>query len=98
MPSRGFESSLPSALPFRPSGELVFASWQRSATAAPKAARRQVVRPPYGRLVADIDALGYAAVGRRYGVSDNAIRNWRRAYEAEAATTAADEPLAPTSV
>jgi transposase-like protein len=56
------------------------------------------VRPPYARLVAEIDALGYAAVGRRYGVSDNAIRNWRRAYEAEAATTAADEPLAPTSV
>ena len=63
-----------------------------------QAARGQVVRPPYARLVAEIDALGYAAVGRRYGVSDNAIRKWRRAYEAEAATTAADDPLAPTSV
>ena len=63
-----------------------------------QAARRQVVRPPYGRLVADIDALGYAAVGRRYGVSDNAIRKWLRAYEAEAAMTAADGPPAPTSL
>jgi len=56
------------------------------------------VRPAYARLVAEIDALGYAAVGRRYGVSDNAIRKWRRAYEAEAATTAAEEPLVPTSL
>jgi transposase-like protein len=32
--------------------------------------------------VREIDALGYLAVGRRYGVSDNAIRKWRRAYEA----------------
>jgi hypothetical protein len=62
-----------------------------------QAARREVVRPAYARLVAEIDALGYAAVGRRYGVSDNAIRKWRRAYEAEAAT-AADGPLAPTSL
>jgi hypothetical protein len=63
-----------------------------------QAARREVVRPAYARLVAEIDALGYAAVGRRYGVSDNAIRKWRRAYEAEAATTAAEEPLVPTSL
>ena len=61
-------------------------------------ARRAVARPPYARLVAEIDALGYAAVGRRYGVSDNAIRKWRRAYEAEAATTPADGAPAPTSL
>ena len=60
--------------------------------------RRAVVRPPYARLLAEIDALGYAAVGRRYGVSDNAIRTWRRAYETDAATTPAGEPLAPTSL
>jgi transposase-like protein len=33
--------------------------------------------------VREIEALGYLAVGRKYGVSDNAIRKWRRAYEAE---------------
>ena len=61
-------------------------------------ARRRVVRPPYARLLAEIDALGYAAVGRRYGVSDNTIRKWRRAYEAETATGSADGPMAPTSL
>jgi transposase-like protein len=35
-------------------------------------------RPPYEELIAEI------AVGRKYGVSDNAIRKWVRAYEAEA--------------
>ena len=35
---------------------------------------RKVERPPYERLVKEIDALGYCAVGRKYGVSDNAVR------------------------
>jgi len=35
--------------------------------------------------VHEIDELGYVGVGRKYGVSDNAVRKWRRAYEAEAA-------------
>jgi transposase-like protein len=47
-------------------------------------ARRRVTRPPYEQLVAEIAALGYTGVGRKYGVSDNAVRKWRRAYEAEA--------------
>ena len=46
-------------------------------------ARRRVSRPPYDQLLREIDALGYAGVGRRYGVSDNAVRKWRRAYEAD---------------
>jgi transposase-like protein len=54
-----------------------------------QAARRRVSRPPYEQLVREIEALGYLAVGRRYGVSDNAIRKWRRAYEAERARDAA---------
>jgi hypothetical protein len=49
----------------------------------PQPARRRVQRPPYEQLVREIEALGYLAVGRKYGVSDNAIRKWRRAYEAE---------------
>jgi transposase-like protein len=27
--------------------------------------------------------MGYAAVGRKYGVSDNAVRKWVRWYEGE---------------
>jgi transposase-like protein len=49
----------------------------------PQPARRRVERPPYEQLLREIEALGYLAVGRKYGVSDNAIRKWRRAYEAE---------------
>jgi hypothetical protein len=54
----------------------------------PRISQRRVERPPYEQLVAEMDLLGYLAVGRRYGVSDNAIRKWRRAYEAEAESTA----------
>jgi transposase-like protein len=61
------------------------------------------VRPPYEQLVREIDELGYVGVGRKYGVSDNAVRKWRRAYEAElggvAPPAAADrEPEHPEEV
>ena len=32
-------------------------------------------------LKAEIDKLGYSGVGRKYGVSDNAVRKWLKAYE-----------------
>ena len=44
---------------------------------------RRVERPPYDQLMAEIRASSYLAVGKRYGVSDNAIRKWVRQYEAE---------------
>jgi hypothetical protein len=44
---------------------------------------RRAERPPYEQLVAEVEALGFAAVGRRCGVSDNAIRKWIRRYERE---------------
>jgi hypothetical protein len=49
----------------------------------PEPAKRQVERPGYEQLVAEIDATSYLAVGRKYGVSDNAVRKWVRAYEYE---------------
>ena len=45
--------------------------------------QRKVDRPPYNHLVREVAAIGYLATGRRYGVSDNAIRKWLRQYEAE---------------
>src|SRR4051812_49693922 len=48
-------------------------------------ARRRVPRPPYDQLLREIEALGYLGAGRKYGVSDNAIRKWRRAYETDRA-------------
>ena len=40
---------------------------------------RKVARPPLGTLLAETEQLGFSAVGRKYGVSDNAIRKWIRA-------------------
>jgi len=42
---------------------------------------RKVVRPEYSSLIADIDKIGYLGVGRKYGVSDNAIRKWVKYYQ-----------------
>jgi hypothetical protein len=46
---------------------------------------RWVERPPYERLMREIGETSWSAVGRKYGVSDNAVRKWVRWYEAEAA-------------
>lgn len=55
----------------------------------PKPHIRKVERPPYEQLKAELAASNYSAVGRRYGVSDNAVRKWMRWYEASAAREAA---------
>jgi hypothetical protein len=44
---------------------------------------RKVERPPYEQLLSEVADVGYLAVGRNYGVSDNAIRKWVRQYERE---------------
>lgn len=49
----------------------------------PVAEYRRVKRPPYEQLLAEIEATSYCAVGRKYGVSDNAVRKWVRFYERE---------------
>jgi transposase-like protein len=41
-----------------------------------------VERPPYDVIVRETAALGFSAVGRKYGVSDNAVRKWMRWHEA----------------
>jgi hypothetical protein len=63
--------------------------WDRShLRGVPKPATRRVERPPYRQLVSEIEATGYAAVGRKYGVSDNAVRKWVRQYDRERAARA----------
>jgi ribosomal protein S27AE len=57
--------------------------WDRSHLRGARPDMRKVERPPYEQLLAEVQAMGYSAVGRKYGVSDNAIRKWVRAYEAE---------------
>jgi hypothetical protein len=43
--------------------------------------KRKCIRPPYGVLISEIATNGYCATGRKYGVSDNAIRKWVKMYE-----------------
>jgi hypothetical protein len=54
--------------------------WDRAGRPRP-GGRKVRERPPYEQLLAEIAATGWSAVGRKYGVSDNAIRKWVRAYE-----------------
>ena len=42
---------------------------------------RKVERPPYEQLIKEINELGYCGVGRKYGVTDNSIRKWKKYYE-----------------
>jgi hypothetical protein len=42
---------------------------------------RKTQRPDYDTLKTEIDNLGYVKTGKKYGVSDNAIRKWLRFYE-----------------
>jgi Zn finger protein HypA/HybF involved in hydrogenase expression len=56
--------------------------YARDGAARPDA--RKVVRPSYEQLLREISESSFLAVGRRYGVSDNAIRKWVRQYEREA--------------
>jgi hypothetical protein len=37
---------------------------------------RRVKRPSQDFLCKEVKEFGYSAVGRKYGVSDNAIRKW----------------------
>jgi hypothetical protein len=55
----------------------------RSHLRGPRPKARKLERPSYEQLVTEVQAVGYCAVGRKYGVSDNAIRKWLRAYERE---------------
>jgi hypothetical protein len=75
---------------FRPSGSKQRHCSQRcgglsDASREAQVASRLVERPPYEQLVAEIAEMGWQAVGRKYGVSDNAVRKWVRWYEREAA-------------
>jgi hypothetical protein len=65
--------------------------WDRSKLRGqPNRAERRVSRPPYEQLLAEIEATSYCAVGRKYGVSDNAVRKWVKFYERERELNAAE--------
>ena len=47
---------------------------------------RKVIRPSFGQLLEDLSIMSYCAVGKKYGVSDNAIRKWIKFYESTSVT------------
>lgn len=46
-----------------------------------KIKQRKVERPLYEKLLQELKDSSYVAVGRKYGVSDNAVRKWVKSYE-----------------
>lgn len=42
---------------------------------------RKVQRPPYEILAREIKQIGFSGTGRKYGVSDNAVRKWLHYYK-----------------
>jgi hypothetical protein len=85
-------------------GEEFFASTNRQRYCSPHCGRRwdrrgralvvgrKVDRPPEDQLLREIEELGYLGVGRRYGVSDNAVRKWVKAYARERAVAEGRDP------
>jgi hypothetical protein len=64
----------------------------RSLVGVPVPTSRRVQRPPHQQLLAEVLEMGYRAVGRKYGVSDTAIRKWLRQYEREVAVGEGRDP------
>ena len=66
--------------------------WDRKGRSRPGG--RSVKSPPREQLLAEIRELGYLATGRKYGVSDNAVRKWMLAHERERAVAEGRDPEA----
>jgi 5-methylcytosine-specific restriction endonuclease McrA len=47
----------------------------------PKNNRKVPNRPSLEQLEKDLETMSYVAVGKKYGVSDNCIRKWLKAYQ-----------------
>ncbi len=77
--------------------------WDRSAVGStraglrgvPSPSARKVERPPFEQLIEEIEATSYLAVGRKYGVSDNAVRKWVRFYRNQMEREATAREAAP---
>lgn len=63
---------------------------RRGSRGIPAPSARKVERPPYEKLMEEIERTSYLAVGRKYGVSDNAVRKWVRFYRRQMEREAAE--------
>jgi predicted RNA-binding Zn-ribbon protein involved in translation (DUF1610 family) len=57
---------------------------RHNALRRPRPERRKVEWPTHEQLLEDVAAMSMRAVGRKYGVSDTAVRKWLRWYAARA--------------
>ena len=82
--ARCFEPFVPTNPRHRHCSQYCGSRWDRSnIRGVSRPSTRRVERPPYEQLMREIEESSYVAVGRKYGVSDNAIRKWVRQYELE---------------
>lgn len=51
-----------------------------SSTCALQAKRKQTNKPTFEQLCQDLQELSWCAIGRKYKVTDNAVRKWARNY------------------
>ncbi len=66
------------------------ACWMRSRRGSTRPTLRKVERPPFAQLMEEIETSSWSAVGRKYGVSCNAVRKWVQAYQWQAAEAAGE--------
>lgn len=64
----------------------------RPQAGVPAPHRRKVPRPSIDQLLQDVEETSFRATGRKYGVSDNAIRKWILQYERELHAEFAEPP------
>lgn len=43
--------------------------------------KRKVIRPSYEQLQSDVSTMSMVSIGKKYGVSDNAVRKWLTQYK-----------------
>jgi hypothetical protein len=68
------------------------------APTAPRPSTRTAGASWYEQLVAEVEATNWSAVGRKYGVSGNAIRKWVLAYEQQRMSVDADRAASGVAV
>ena len=52
----------------------------------PRLSSRKAERPPYEDLIRELENSNFVQVGKKYGVSDNAVRKWIKYYRKEVGT------------
>jgi len=63
--------------------DIVYTSKTKLCHKCVSTSRRKVPRPSYDQLQQDMRSMSMVKVGKKYGVSDNAVRKWLKQYKKE---------------